>query len=632
MRVLFTLLLLPVFCFSADKQFPVSEISEELKENANMVIRLREGNFRIEAIDRAVYRERLVITILNESAKDYGWVTAHYDKLIKITHFDATVYDASGESIDRIKKSEILDQSNIPGSTLYDDSRVRGADMRQEDYPYTVDFEYEMAFSYLFHIPDWQVIIADKSSVERSTFSVSAPTGLLPRFKLMDTIQEPITSEVSGITTHYWEFKNLKAQEREPFSNIYKSNPKILISPSLFQYEDYKGDMSTWDGFAAWQRSLNEGRNDLSEEARNMVKSLVANLETDEEKVKAIYEYMQSKTRYVSIQLGVGGFQPFNASIVENEGYGDCKALSFYTLSLLETAGIKSHYTIVYGGDNPPKVDPDFPNNTFNHIILCVPNKGDTLWLECTSQTNPMGYLGSFTGDRDVMVVTENGGKIVRTPAYDYENNHTVTKAVVDLDKKGNALSEVTVKFIGKATDHKSVSYYVNLDDKKKRDWLTGFISLPNYDINSFNFEQTKGMIPEVMLTMNVDMRQIASTSEKRIFLKPNLLNEQDYVPKRIKDRATTISLRNAYLETDTIIYNLPVGTFLEQPPEPTKLETKFGIYETNYIVDDAQLIYIRRLSRNKGEFPAEDYADLVDFYKKIRRLDRKKILINTET
>ena len=57
--------------------------------------------------------------------------------------------------------------------------------------------------------------------------------------------------------------------------------------------------------------------------------------ETDPiEKAKIVYKYMQEKTRYISVQVGIGGFKPMLAKDVDRLGYGDCKALSNYTKAL----------------------------------------------------------------------------------------------------------------------------------------------------------------------------------------------------------------------------------------------------------------------------------------------------------
>ena len=152
-----------------------------------------------------------------------------------------------------------------------------------------------------------------------------------------------------------------------------------------------------------------------------------------------LYEYMQNRTRYVGIQLGIGGFQPFPAETVDRLGYGDCKALSNYMKALLKAVGIPSVYTVAGAGYNQGITMTDFPtNNQTNHIILCVPLRNDTLWLECTSQTAPCGYLDPFTAGRKALNITAEGGKVVSTPLLTANQSSQVCKAGIIVNSDGS--------------------------------------------------------------------------------------------------------------------------------------------------------------------------------------------------
>ncbi|MDP4989490.1 MAG: DUF3857 domain-containing protein, partial [Polaribacter sp.] len=109
---------------------------------------------------------------------------------------------------------------------------------------------------------------------------------------------------------------------------------------------------------------------------------------------------MQQKTRYISVQIGIGGWEPIAANLVDDVGYGDCKGLTNYTKALLDVADVTAYYTVVYADDRID-VDKDFSSLQGNHVILNIPNNGKDVWLECTSQTMPFGFLGDFTDDRD---------------------------------------------------------------------------------------------------------------------------------------------------------------------------------------------------------------------------------------
>src|SRR5690606_3735821 len=138
---------------------------------------------------------------------------------------------------------------------------------------------------------------------------------------------------------------------------------------------------------------------------------------------------MQSHTRYVGNQFGISGWQAFRASEVCAKGYGDCKGLTNYLKALLEIVGIPSYAVLIDAGDrNFRRPDPEFPSNTFNHVILCVPDQKDTIWVECTDPYLPAGYLGNFTQDRLGLLTAETGGQLVRTPAYGKTENKMIRK------------------------------------------------------------------------------------------------------------------------------------------------------------------------------------------------------------
>ncbi len=613
------------------KQYPVSDIAANLVSGADAVFRLNEAEFTIESIDRSTYRVHKVITILNKDAAWMATPVVHYDKLSKVESFEAVVYDEWGSEVQKLKSKDIVDQSNIQGYSLYEDNRIKFGNLQQSSYPYTIEYSYQVGYKFLYFIPDWTVLPDEQVAVERSVYTISAPDGLLPRYKQLMYDGEPQISHGKGRTSYQWVFEGYEAQELEVFGDRLANNPKILVAPSRFKYEDYEGNMSTWDELARWQLSLNAGRNDLSPATKAKVQRLAEQHNTTMEKVRAIYEYMQDRTRYVSIQLGIGGFQPFPASSVDENGYGDCKALSFYTKSLLEAAGIEAHYTWIYSGSNPPDVYEDFPDDSFNHIILSVPNHGDTLWLECTSQNIPMGYIGKSNSDRQVLVVTKDGGKIVRTPSYDFEQNLYVTSASINLNKEGHAEFSGTVDFNGRAVDYMGVRHYMHQDMETRKEWLEEFLDIPNYKVVNFEFGEERTRIPKVTLAMDLQIRNAASVSGKRLFIQPNILNQSTFVPPST-ERQTPIKLTSAYLQRDTIRIALPEGSFIEKLPEAIELSSPFGEYKAEFRKTETELIYVRSFRGNKGQWESKRYAELVKFYRDVRRADRKKVIVSTST
>lgn len=636
MRITFLLsILVSALTVSAgDPKFPVSAIPEELKKNVDAVYRQDEMKFTILSKSRATYWVHQVVTIFNDKGKDHATQVVGYDKLSKITSFKGVAYDASGEVVKKLKSSEIYDQSSFGGSALFSDNRIKAADLTQGVYPYTVEFEYEVEFKFLFMIPGFVLLPDERLSVEHSSYELVYPKDLKPRFRLNNLNKQPLVSTLKdGSESTRWEFELVTPIKFEP-NGPPRSELLTTIStaPSQFEFDGYFGTMNTWDEFGVWINSLNKDRNILPEATRQKVLQLTAGKTTTEEKVKALYEYMQSKTRYVGIQLGIGGFQPFEASVVDQTGYGDCKALSNYMVSMLEVAGIKAHYVLIMAGDRAARLKEEFPSSQFNHAVAAVPNGKDTLWLECTSQTNPFGYAGRNTGDRKALMITESGAKVVNTTSYPDVLNTQSRSADVYVLNTGDATAKVRTIYSGLQYEYGYLNQILNNQYDLQKKWVMNTTDIPSFDVKSFKFENVKEKIPSAIVSLDLSLRKLASVSGKRLMLTPNLMNRSSYIPEKLESRKTDIVENFGFIDSDTIRYHIPDEIYPETLPQPVKISSRFGEYESTYTFDQGLVVYTRRLKINKGRYAASTYQEFIDFYKSISRADNAKLVFLNKT
>ncbi len=635
MRVLFLfLLLLTLQARGADvPKYPVSQIPEEMKKGMYAVIRHKEVRLDIQSKSSSSYYIKQAITILNSRAKDYAIVGVGYDKLRTIKFMKAFVYDAFGKEIKKLKQSDIKDESEYDGFSLLSDNRSKSADLSQAVYPYTIEFEYEVQFQFLYSAPDFFLYRDDEISTQLLIYSINYPVDLKPRYKLFKT-NEPTEGKLAdGKDQLKWTFENIVPQKFEKLSSDFEKNvPNICVSPIEFEFGGYSGKMDTWKDYGRWQSKLNEGRAILPEETKLKVKELIMGARSREDQVRLLYEYLQNKTRYVSIQLGIGGLQPFEAKTVDETGYGDCKALSNYMVALLREANITGYYTTIMAGAGESAIDPYFPSHQANHVIVAVPNQSDTIWLECTSQTNPFGWMGKFTDDRYAMMVTEQGGILVKTPSHPAERNIQSRIADVNLDVSGNAKAIVKTKYQGLQYENDGLSFVVNkqYDDQKK--WIQNITHIPSFDVEKFSINDTKEKIPSALVETQLILNRFATVSGKRIFLTPNLMNRSTYIPEKLGKRNTNVVLRTPYIDYDTIRYHLPQDIYPEFVPEPYILKSRFGEYESGFKIDQGSLIYTRKIKMNKGEFPPDSYNELIEFYKNINKADHVKMVFMNKT
>ncbi|MFZ5973614.1 MAG: DUF3857 domain-containing transglutaminase family protein [Bacteroidota bacterium] len=629
----FHFLLVLLFAFKPEPRYPVDAIDPQLKAGMYAVIRDQKVQIEINSLTNASIYYYKAITILSPAAKNYAVETVWYDPFHTIKSFKGTVYDAAGGVIKKLKASDILDRSYFDNASMFTDNRIKEADLMQSQYPYTVEFEYEIAKKSNYSLPDFYLYLDDEVSIEHSSFSIKSSPELMPRyhsFKLPDPVIEITADNKNQIS---WRFANVLPEKFEKNApDITRTVPNILLAPNEFEYDGYAGRMDSWVNLGLWQKSLNDGRDDLPEETKRKVRELVEPIISLEEKVKAVYGYVQSRTRYVGVQLGIGGWQPIPAKVVDEVGYGDCKGLSNYTIALLKAAGIKSYYTKVNAGIDAPQVHSAFPSPQFNHVIVAVPNEADTIWLECTSQTNPFGYLGTFTGDRKALLINEHGGTLVNTTRYTDKENQLRHSAEISLDESGNAITHLHSIYSGIFYERNNLDFAINKGYEEQKRWIQNNIPIPAFNISHFKMELQENRVPKVNLTIELELKGFGSITGSMLIFNPNLTNKSSFLPPKQSERKNLIVQPYNQVETDSLIYSLPKDFHVEFLPSPVTIESDFGKYEASFLHTNASLIYIRKLRVRKGDFLPVKYPEYVDFYRSVQKADNIKIILLNKT
>jgi transglutaminase-like putative cysteine protease len=607
--------------------YAFSDIPAELLKNSNAVVRNDITKYQIINQGKGKKYSLVAVTILNKKGDHFAEVRLGYDKLSKITSIKGRCFDKFGKVVEVLKNKDIEDYSAYDGFSIYSDNRVKYFDLRYPDYPYTIEYEVEEEDDGLFFTPGWMPYPAYNVSSQKSSLEIIAPNAYDIRYLELNMEPSAKKKNVNGSTSITWEFGNFAAIERESrMPSLKKIVPTILTGPSDFEMEGYAGTMTDWSGFGRWESMLNEGRDALPPEFTEKIRALVADVPGRSEKIKILYNYLQANTRYVSIQLGIGGWQTFPATDVVNNGYGDCKALSNFMMAMLKAVDIDSYYTLVRAGNNVSNIIKEFPSQQFNHVILCVPNYQDTVWLECTSQDNPFGYIGSFTGDRDVLVINENGGHIVHTRTYTKEENAQMQRTQAVLNQDGSAVIHLSVTSAGR--QYERFSGLLDVGESEQKKWLYKNLDLPGFSLEDFSFDQKKQPLPELYTNINVTVGRFASVSGKRLFFQPNVFNKSGGVAIPQKERQYPFELDYPFVDSDTVEFVIPEGYHLEFLPEATKIESDFGNYEAKVLAQKNKVTYVRKRTMVKGTFPPKDYLKYVEFRNAIAEADKMKLVL----
>ncbi|EDP98066.1 DUF3857 domain-containing protein [Kordia algicida OT-1] len=599
-----------------------------LKKNANAVVRLSETIVNVKAVNDLEISQKRVVTVLNENGINKIGAVVWYDNNIRVKNAEVRIYDKYGKQIKKVRERDFEDVSAVDGGTMYSDSRVKYMDYTPIEYPFTAVFTSEVQTENTANLPSFNPVNY-YVGIQKSRYKITYPLAFTLHKKELNLEKfGVIKDEKEGSLSYILEdVPGIKPEALSPSDA--EIEPKVFFALNKFNYDGVTGEINNWEEFGSWMyHNLLTGRATVDAATKAKIESMVAGITSDREKAKIIYEFMQNKTRYISVQVGIGGFQPIPANEVDKVGYGDCKGLTNYMMALLQIAGVESYYTHVEAGNEIVGFYDDFASLAQgNHVILNIPNDGEDIWLECTSQKVPFGHIGDFTDDRNVLVITPEGGKIKHTKKYTTDENLQETTGSYTLDANGNINANVTIKTQGIQYDRR---YYLAdwSDVEKDKRYKKYFQTVNNVNIDEIKLENDKENITFTeKIKFNADAYGVI-TGDRMLFA-PNAFNRSTSIPDRYRNRKFPLEIQRGYYDTDDYEIKLPAGFAIEAIPNNVTYDTKFGSYTfTITKKGDQTLQYQRTIKIKDGLYPKEDYKNYRKFIKKIVKYDSSKIVL----
>ena len=625
-NIFYCLFFLSIFSYSQTPDNYIALLApEDLMTKVNAIVRYDNQRIEINAIEDMVVHTKRIVSIYNKYGDKHANSLEFYSDNSSIKTIEARIYDSSGNEIKKIKKNDFTDNSAVSGGTLYSDSRIKYYDYTPISYPYTIEFISEVRHNTTAFIPQWRPVNGYFLGIEHAEYKIENHSGIPLKIK-----KENIdNNQVVEVSENHFTIKNLPGVNYESYSPSLKTfTPNVKPALTKFNMNGVEGVNTNWKDFGKWvYGELLTGTDILPQSAINDVKTLTKGVEDKIERAKIVYKYMQDKTRYISVQIGIGGWKPMLADEVNTLGYGDCKGLTNYTKALLEAVDVPSFYTLVFGGRSILDIDDEFSSAQGNHAILCVPNNDENIFLECTSQTNPFGFSAGFTDDRVVLLVKPEGGEIVRTKRYEANESVQNTIASIIMDDAGGFTADVNVKTTGF-----QYSLHEGIENKTERDqhnyYKNYWDNINNITIQEIDIVNDKDT---VILSEHVKLSatNYASKSGDRLIFQPNMFNRVTTIPPRYIDRKLEFKIDRSFKDTDEFIIQLPQGLKVEAITDAKEIKSQFGTYSFKIeTLENNKLKYTRTYMLLKGNYPKEDYKAFRDFRKQIVKNDKSKIVL----
>lgn len=476
--------------------------------------------------------------ILNARGEEHAQFSAWEGRWTKLKKVAITVSNANGQILYQRKKKDLVKTCGVSGYSLYTDVCYYYAELKAPAYPFTIEYSYETESKSLFELrgaPLQRTIPVDLVEVK-----LEVNSALPLRWKVTQMKLTPTTRRQGNKILYNWTASDLEGVEDIEYTPTGFNEPaELILRADKFKLDNYALTGGDWS-------SIGKFYSDLAADRYLPLTDLPPTLPLEEQydSLKAIYEALISSTRYVAIQIGIGGWQPYEAELTRSRGFGDCKDLSTLLISRLRQSGIKA-YPILLNTRQSQITDPNFPSLSFNHLITAAMIGTDTIWLDPTCDKCPLYEIPYSDEDLNVLLITDHGSRLVHIPAQAPANNLQTRKTLINIASDRTITFETSIQIIGeyatrlrsripRLTADETRLFYRNLFADSKRKFV----------ITSHEVENLEDINQPLIITLTGKCTRRADLIKNHIYCKPMFLDRpRSYENTAMKDRTLPINL-----------------------------------------------------------------------------------------
>jgi len=566
---------------------------------------------------------RRVLKILRPAGREDAYLGVGFRKDEKLNFVHGWSIDSSGHEFE-VKEKEFAESSEF-NESLYDDVRLRVAPAPAADPGTIVGLEYDVQRHVFVDELHWS--IQEDIPVHQSVLTIQLPSGY--EYKDFWSNTEAVKAASVGANRWQWIKTDLSAIEKE------EHRPALRALAARMQVNYFGGGSRTegWNALGQWYNGLTADRRVATPEITSKVSEITAGKAGFDGKVRAIANFMQSEIRYVSVDIGIGGFQPHPAAEVFRYRYGDCKDKVTLMSTMLHEAGVASDYVIIHTVRGIARQD--VPSSLFNHAILAIelPSTADTsnyrsiiaaksgqklLLFDPTNSYVPLGEIPAYLQDHYALLVTPAGGEVIHTPVIDPDVNHLVRRGTFTLSPEGGISGNVIETRTGDdASDWRDLFHSSNELERTKSIENVVARSLSTGKVQNIKLEALDKRNAELVTRYDVSGDRYAQMTGPLMLVRPRVIGRMVFGLEK-KERKYAIEMHSTFRNDDEYTIEIPAGYVIDDMPEPVKVESSFASYQSQIEKQGSKIVYKRTYINRALEIPTDKIAEFRAFQNQI--------------
>lgn len=579
------------------------------------------------------------VRILNREGRNAAVAVDGYETDTgKVRDIKAWLIRPSGQ-VKSYGKDSTIDRAYAMND-VYDESRLKIISAVDDVEPGAV-FGYQTTSEERPYFNQQVKYFQDEEPVLSSRFTLTLPTGW--RANGVTFNHANIEPTVSG-ASYTWELRNLPPIESEPASPTWTNlAPRVAINyfPTEGTRAPATRGFDNWSEVSRWYSDLSDSQAVPDEALAAKARALTAGAKSEFEKIRAIGTYAQN-IQYIAIQIGIGRFRPHAAAQVFAKSYGDCKDKANLMRAMLKAINIQAYPVLIYAGDATQVRDTWASPRQFNHCIVAVkvsdetqaptvithPKLGRLMIFDATDDNTPLGDLPDHEQGSFALIAAGDDGSLVRMPVIPPEANRLER----NIDASLTATGSLTVGVRQTATGSAAVNYRGQFRRESRPAYVKDIERWITSGATGAVISKVEPRDSLVEGRFDLDIDFVAPgygqvMQERLLVFKPAIVSRREALFLTEAKRKYPVVLDSRSLK-ETARVTLPAGWDVDELPNPVKLETAFGSYQTTYEAKNGVLVFTRAMSIRAATIPADQYESVRKFYERIRAAEQSPVVL----
>jgi hypothetical protein len=616
----------------------------EHDEKTNAVLLYSEDVLSIQSNGKIKKLERRVYKILRPDGRQYGTIRADFDAESKINYIHGWCIPSQGKDYE-VKDKDAIETAllGVQNGELMTDLKSKFLTIPAADPGNVVGYEIEQELR-PYVMQDFWSFQELGVPVREARYSLQLPAGW--EYKAV-WLNHPEVPASGGAGQWQWVVSDIKAIKPETGMPPWQGVAGVMVVSLFGNAGGRTNGFEDWKAMGNWESGLVTGRREASPEIKKKTAEVTASAATSLAKMRALAQFMQKDVRYVAIQLGIGGWQPHPAPEIFLHKYGDCKDKATLLSTMLKEIGVESYYLDI--NTERGTVTPATPaTRWFDHVVLAIrlpdglsdpslhmiiahPKLGRLLIFDPTDEFTPFGYLRGELQENYALLVTPEGGELIKVPQLPAALSGVVRTAKLTLSSNGVLIGDFFEQRNGDYGTQQRASLKSVTKDADRVKFIETMIahSLPAFQITKASFSNLNQLDEPFGYQYSLVAQNYAKSAGNLLLVRPRVLgsNAFDFLEKK-EPRMYPVEFDGPAKNTDAIEITIPPGYEVDDLPPPVNADYSFASYHSKTEVNGNTLKYTRTFEVKELSVPLGKVDDLKKLYRIIAGDERNNAVL----